>query len=491
MLPRRRARSMTFSAAVVTAMFFGFVIVYMVWNAYAVFQPTIGTTVVRLENAQMQTSVPGLIVRYETLIYAPREGRVAFTVADFERVREGDVVAAVQDVEALQRSEQSLSEMETQIMEMGELRDATRTDPAITHLNTNLRNMMDRSIQHFSTGNLSAIYSLVDSATQITQTRNRRIIDENRYIVSEWERQHTTLLDQQLINSVNVSAPAGGIVSPFLDGQETVFLPAYMGTITQDQVHRVFDHTAIIPVRDTYEDEPIMKIVGNNWYIVAFISNEAARGQGFQTGTDRVIYLENVISNEFMAVPVRVYRVQDGPRYIQVTFRATRNVVEFLHQRNVNIRTTSSVQSGFFIPAEAVAARHFFRIPHSHVHGGANPFVLHRTDTVNTVHIHVARTSATHVYVLDENQILARGDALIPVNVLENEYIITDASVTIVHGIYRVVMGSTDFLEIFFDDTQIEADGVILLSPAQNPTLRQFDVIVTDATGVRQGQIIG
>jgi hypothetical protein len=465
--------------------------VYMAWNAHAFFQPGIATEIIRMDSIQMQASVPGMIVRYEHIVHAPRDGRVVWTVADHVRVREGVQVAAIQDVDAAGRTEAYLAELEAQMIDLGEMREATRTDPAVAHMNTNLRNIMDRGIHHFAQGNISEIYELLERTTGIAQQRNRRIIDENRHIRGDWERQYGVLLDQQNINSTNIYAPVSGVMSPFLDGYEAFFLPAYIGEINQEQVNTLIDHAAIAPVREVEEGDPVFKIISNNWYIATYINNEAALGQGFTVGAYRTIYLENVISGAFEPLPVRIHRVDEHPRHIFVVFRATRNVTNFLHQRNVNIRTTSSQQSGLLIPPRAVAMRRFFRIPLSHVHGTENFFVmLRRYDRSEPVNIHVAEISGGYAYILDDNQILMHGDALIPAHLLQNEYFISESTTFIVRGVYRANMGYADFVQIHFDEDQVEADGFILLNPARNPVLRQFDTIVSDATAVRQGQIV-
>ena len=88
----RGTRGMSFSASVVSALFFGFVVVYLAWSAHAFFQPSIATEVVRMGEMEVGHLTPGVIIRHEEVFFAERDGRVETAIRDFERVRDGTLV---------------------------------------------------------------------------------------------------------------------------------------------------------------------------------------------------------------------------------------------------------------------------------------------------------------------------------------------------------------------------------------------------------------
>jgi hypothetical protein len=236
--------------------------------------------------------------------------------------------------------------------------------------------------------------------------------------------------------------------------------------------------------------DPVFKIVESNvWYVVSWMPHEMV--QGLSVGMYRQIFLESIETGRFEPVNMRIETLDYHHHDAFVIFRSTRNVTEFIHQRNVNIRATEDVQTGFLVPSSSIAVRRFFRIPLTHVHGFEdNYFVMHRhEDGLQPVPIHITERTYMHVYTLEDSIMLTPGEGLSPVDPLHTQHIISEADIRIVHGIYRATLNFADFTRVFVYD-YILIGGTVMLDPARNTNLRQFDSIVIDAAMVRQGQVV-
>jgi hypothetical protein len=489
-LPARRG--MSFSAKFVVALFFAFVIVYMGRSAHNFFSPNVDIMTLRLGNMESSQSVQGIIIRYETVFQAPRDGRIVFDVQESERVRDRVLVASIRDIDAYARNEQDMAQLEQEIANVHDMRHATQTDPLVERVNANLQIRMDRSMHHHMQNNLSEIYSLLETITQITNNRNNMIINESLHARTDLNRRHGNLSELMEMNSSDIYATGSGIMSPIIDGFENRdgFTPDTMQTLNREQVRMRIDNEAIVPGREVQAGDDVFKIVGNTWYVAAWMPIDMVHG--FSVGEERPIYLENAVTGRFERVPMRIHLMNPGHRETFIIFRSTRNVIEFLNQRNVNIRITDNVQSGFMVPTSAIATRRFYRIPLTHIHGiDENIYLLHRTEFgTQPVQIEIFNTSETHAYILEDNFSLSELDSLVPVDMSGLPHIISDGDIKIVRGVYRTNLNYAEFREVNIEGEILDAGGNVLLDPARNPNIRQFDTIVTDASMVRQGQVV-
>ena len=491
--PPKKGKLMTVQATVVVALFFGFVIAYMTLRFYGVLSQDVDIMTLRLGNMEHQQSVPGMIIRYEEVFNANRDGHILFTVQEFERVRSGVPVASIRDLEAVARNEQEWERLIKEIIGVHGMRHATVSDPLVERMNTDLRNRMDKSMHHHMQTNLNDVYALLITLTEITETRNRVIVNESVNARNDLNRQFDILNMHSEMTLSDIYATQTGIMSPIIDGFETRFTPYNMNELSREEVRITVDHDAIIPAREVSAGDEVFKIVSRNeWYVAAWMPHEMVNG--LSEGTDRTIFLENAKTGRFEPIPARVMKRDYHHHDAFVIFRITRNITEFLHQRNVNIRITENVQSGFVIPSSAIATRRFFRVPLTHVHvvhGTDESYVMHRRDEGSQlVPIHIYESTDSHVYILEDSIRLFPGDALSPVDPINTLHIMSETDMQIVYGVYRTTLNSADFRVINLHEELPEGGGNIVLDPAQNPGIRQFDSIVIDAAMVRQGQVV-
>jgi len=466
-----------------------FVAVYAAHAVLGALRPGIATEVLRMVSMDTQQSVTGLIVRYEEVFFAPRDGRVEFLVHEAERVRQGAAVASIQDAEAMGLITQAVGSVEDEIMMLHERRHWSEADATVQRINATLGNVMSNNMHHFSALNLAEIHALHDRLAQLTTNRNQIIINDSRGAVGEIGRQHEQLLTQIGINSMNMYAGKSGIMFPIVDGYEREFTPANMTELTLAQLRTTVDHTALLPARDVSQGTPVFKLVGNIWYIVARIPNEMTAG--FAEGVDRVIFARNESTGVYEPLPVRIMYMDTFAWETLVVFRSSRNVIDFLSQRNISIRIIESISQGLQVPRSAIVSESFVRIPITHVHDQYDYYAHHLMGGyIARVPLEIVNRTDSHVYVLSQYFELSRGDLLAPVVPDVGHYMITESSTVVVNGVYRATLGYARFTSIYFDNDISDVDGYVLLDPARNRNLVQFDVIVSDATTVNHLDII-
>jgi len=483
---------MSFSASIVAALFFGFVLIYIAWSAYGFFQRPAATEVVRMGSMEAQGHVTGMIVRNEEVVYANRDGRVVTFIGDFDRVRENELVVSIQDSDAVQRNETSQATTEADIIEWHNRRHEFQADPGIERINTNIRSVMDRSISQLSGTNVQDSYALLDRLETVTGSRNQLKLTESVGIRPELERDLEILNLQADLNSENIYAPRSGIMSPYIDVFSGEITPANMQDLLREQIEFDVDHTDVVPRREVLSGDPVFKIVENTWYVIAFMPNEMARD--FEAGQDRTFFLESALTGEYEPILMRVIANDLYRTDSRVILRSNRNVMNFLNQRNVNIRTTDNVELGLKIPVSAITTVQFVRIPLSHLHGLEDDYyILYHGENREhiRVDVEVYDISAGNAYVPLLDFTLGFGEILIPAPGSEaTAIILNENSVTGMHGVFVSDLGFADFRQIFIDGDLPSVDGHVLLDPSRNPNLRQWNMIVTDASNMWQGRVI-
>lgn len=487
-----RRTSMPASVRLIAALFFVFVAVYMGRVIHSGLTPSVAVETVRMGNREAQRSVSGMIVRYEEVVHAPRDGQVFWAVANNERVRGGMLVAGIADVEAVERISHDRRILEEEMQRMNELRHHSAVDPAVQRINGNLQSAMNSSMHYFSTLNLSELNTLFSHLDNFTETRIRMIVaDSHGAIGAEISRQHDQVMLQYGMSSTNIYSPNSGIMSNVVDGHENIVTPENMTQLSRQQVAETVDHAAIFSARDVEAEDAVFKIVGNTWYIVVYMPN--AMVTGFTQGADRQIFVQNATTGAYEPMTMRIMHIEQFATDSRVVFRSNRFVMDFLNQRNVSIRTTNYVSRGLQISTSAIATQRSIRLPLGHLHGheGEEDFVYVVSEFgLRQVPVNILEMTAEHVYVLENATGLSVGDVIAPVSILEENFTIAPSAIREQHIVYRANLGYASPTPIVLDSEFSPNDAFTLLDPGTNPNLRQFDIIITEASSVKPGDII-
>jgi hypothetical protein len=393
-------------------------------------------------------------------------------------------VAGIQDADEISAIQRDLLLLEQRSLDIGtDMRDA-QNDPNVIRLNTHIRDQVNNRGQSFMSLNFNELYTLRDNVNHSIQNRNQLIITGSIQAGGDYARQQAELISRLGTHSTDIIARSGGIMTSVMDNLEHIFTVADMPNLTAQQLNFSPETVPYIPARYISANEPAFKIVGNTWYIAAYVPNDLI--QGFAEGQSRTIYVENPVSKVYTPMATRVHQITPGTRDSRVVFRNTRYVIDFIHVRNVNIRITQRVETGLVVPNTAFTTREYFMVPLPFLHGLLEYGVLRYTaeETTETVAVTVIEWLGAQVYVAGD---LRLGDVLS--NGQGGKFTIDE--VRTVQGVYWANHGYARFRQIETDRIITERGGTTLLCPVRNRgKLNEFDSIIVDARSVNEGDLI-
>ena len=476
------------STVLVFGAFIIFVLAYVTHSALVWLTPSVDTMLVRMSTINEPRSVNAIIIRDEWVYTAEKDGAVEFIVQDHEWVRVDSHIASIIDPEMAHTATRHLSAVQEQAISVQNRRYATAlTDTEVERLNTNLNNTINGRIHNFTTLNLSEIYSLRNDVSRVVNTRNQINISDGitaRLSLTREYTRHSMALDEY---SRNMYAAVSGIMSRLIDGKETVLTTDSLNSLTRYDIQEIVDYTTLTLSHEVQAGDPVFKVVGNVWYIAAYMPNDMITG--FTEGMSHRFYLLNAGTGIYEPHVLRVRSIEYGTRYSLVVLRSTRHVVDFINQRNISIRTASGVQRGLKLPYTAIVTTNHYQIPNGFIHGAAERYVMLSTETGSVV-IPVTIDEYNDYYSFIPVTSDIRTDSiLIPRNPEHQHMLLTDAHLRVLHGVYRVSLGVAVFTPVDLRDGNIDA-GYVLLDPAYNPGIREFTNIVTIASTVNAGDII-
>ncbi|MCL2187149.1 MAG: hypothetical protein FWC16_02645 [Defluviitaleaceae bacterium] len=478
-------RKVQVSVYVVAAFIILFTLVYMFNMARNHMAPIIPTEVVRMGIIDTPETISAIIIRDERVYYAPRAGQLVFSVSEGERVRAGERIASIQDSTAVAGINADMIALDARAMLVSTLR-YDQADPNITRINNHIRGQVDTRAHSFTALNFSDLYVLRDNLNQSIHNRNQLIISGSLHAGGDYARQQAELLARMGVHSTDMYARSGGIMTPIIDGLEEVFTISGMMNLTREQLNFTPDAFPLFPAQELEMNDAAFKIVGNVWYIAAYIPNEKIRG--FAAQQMRNVYVESPVTGAFEPMQLRIQQINAGTRDSRVIFRNTRYVMDFMHQRNVNIRISQVVETGLKIPNTAVTERQYYIIPLPFLHGLIDHHILRYTgDGSVPIPVSVTEWAGATVHISSNALGLNMGDIIL--DGLGGRHTLSDMHT--VQGIYWANHGYARFRPIYTDAPITDRGGTTLLCPMRNrTTLREFDSIVVDANMVSEGDLI-
>ena len=476
-----------FSTKLVVAIFFVFVFVYIGHSIWAFWAPSVDTMIVRMSTIEAPRAVTGAIIRDERVYHAEKDGTIEFLVQENERVRVRTHIASIADPAVIHAAGRELAAVEAQALNIQALRHITETDSIVQRLNSDINNTVNARIHNFAALNMSEIYSMRDDLNRIITTRNQININDGvgaRASLAREQEHHMTILGT---HSRNMYSVGSGIMSRAIDGWETTLTVASIAYLTPEQLHDIVEYDTPFPSQTVSEGDAIFKIVGNVWYIAAYMPNDMI--YGFTVNTNRTVYLHNANTGNYEPHSLRIQSIEHGTRNSLVVFRNTRHVIDFMNQRSISIRTTSGIRQGLKIPDTAIAASRYFRIPIGFIHGDTDTHVLISTETGNvTVPVTMARVTEYYAYI-PATYALTVDSLFVPSTPYGSHMLLSHEHIREVHGVYQVSLGAAVFREINLGEGGVNT-GYVLLDPALNPWISEFAEIVTDESTVVAGQLV-
>lgn len=302
-----------------------------------------------------------VVVRDETVIVAPIEGKVRLLVAEGERVKAGTVVAEICREEARQQLEPPLAEAKEELAKfdayararLTELKnqvDSCRLDVE------NERRALDRARASRDASGEEKHKAALGRANTALAAASRRLAEEEKALkvrgqalaakVQERERSY-----RQAVCELRAKEP--GVVSFEFDGMENSLTPSSAKDLTPDRVRSLV--TSPVSVSDgseVAEGEPVFRLINNyRLLVLAVLSNED--DQVLASSRVRVAFGS---ASDMGLFPARVVSRGDpapsGDRTVLVEVSGFPQ--ELCAARRIRVRFVTRTCSGLTIPRRAI-----------------------------------------------------------------------------------------------------------------------------------------
>ncbi|MDR1538813.1 MAG: hypothetical protein LBU32_12610 [Clostridiales bacterium] len=471
-----RAASGNRSLSWVSALFFTFVLVYIVQFIVAfAMKKTIKQERVQYGTLDVPKVISGIIIREESVYKSPASGTVTYLAANNERVKKGSAVCVIEDSEDVhlqERADENLLKLQEKIRQSGFTSEQQK-------INLQLKNLIDSQVINFISSDMEKAYSLKDALLQNINIRNNMFLESSG----------SYSLDGQMLGgqsqpsqgAVRIEAVESGLLSNILDGYEERMTPETMGSLALQDVLAKVDYGKLSYSKEVAPDQSIFKIVtSNEWHIAAYAPNELV--QGLEVGEQKTIYLNK--NDIYEPMPVTIENIVPGDGESFILYKSTRGIIDYMDARTIEFKTVDGVRTGYKIPASSITEKTLIRIPKNFVVEGELDYIQKEGEK-EKLEIFPVYSDEGAFYAPPVANRLAIGDALVNESG-ESVKLLETAKVS---GVYRTNYGTAEFRRVILDGIS-QNSGYYILDPAVNKTIQAYDLIVYDASSVEEEQII-
>ncbi|MCL2699201.1 MAG: hypothetical protein FWE68_02725 [Defluviitaleaceae bacterium] len=434
---------------------------------------------VRMGTLDIPVIFQGIIVRDETVYTAPISGVASYMVNDLDRVRAGTLIGEIRDAETSETAAYNLAEAERALLRMHERRsEISAFARDVDNIYLQVKNVVDnRALPSLQQADFAGIYEVRDAINSNLNLRNQIVMNESRGTLETLanERQHFETELNRSISSVH--SERSGVVSFVIDGLEDVLTLDRLDDLTPEETHMLVDYSNMVRVREAEEGDPLFKIINSNaWYIAAYIPVEYVNN--WNVGDHRTIYIQDGGSST--GVEMRVDRVERGGAEFYVVLRSTRNLLDFLHLRNVRFKITSSEHTGYKIPTAAITTQTLLKVPREYmIDDDGLKLIKYTENGEETISVRMQYSDSHYFYVFQDMGRLVLHDRIRMPNAPYTIHNLSD--VHNVRGVFVVNRGYAEFRRITIDHRIPLSGEYVILDPSRNPELRLHDRISADA----------
>jgi hypothetical protein len=464
-------------------------ILYTVTSIFAYMsRPDIETIVLQQGNINTFDTVQGLIIRDETVYKSTSTGTINFNYVEHQRVRGGLPVAQISNREVSNEIELELAQLNEELWSL----QRQRGDDLILYIeearqeNQNVKNRIDRFDFMDAQNYFSSVNTLKQEVDHIIEMRNRNILTYSGGSEGVLISQINNTESIRAENTNTIIAKSSGILSFTVDGLEETLNFDSMNTLTEEQLRmtsqnqRTYNNAQVIP------EENIFKIVeSNKWFIKGAVPNRYI--EGWEENTFRTIYIERGFN--YHPLRVLITSIDRGYEYSLVIFRATEYMIDFIDYRNINFKTSNSVQEGFKIPSTSIVNKTYIKIPLEFIYFSetANQVKLNNY-VYDTINIEIQFMDNEYAYIRQDFQTLRLGDELVSFTNQQHTYNLR--KITTRRGVYVVTNGVAEFEKIFIDENTLTHGDYYIIDFDLNRRIRVHDIIIKDTSDIEEGMRI-
>ena len=283
-------------------------------------------------------------------------------------------------------------------------------------------------------------------------------------------------------NISNIAVEESGIVSYYIDGLEGEYTPENMTSLTKGDIDNTVKAQSSFRT-SVSANSPAFKLVTSNiWYIASYIDSDYI--EGWEKGDTRYIYIKDKEGEEHeLEAYVQELTGEADAKEKFVIFRLTRDMADFIDQRNITIETESA-EMGYKIPNDAIVEETLMKIPAAYVDGEGNVLKVENGSN-KKVAVSVSGKDPedeNFCYTPVQLGVLNVGDT-IKDPASDETFVIADVLNT--KGIYIINTGLAEFRTIDLTNSVANSTHTVL-DPSYNTNLYIYDRIMTDPGDVQK-----
>jgi len=290
-----------------------------------------------------------VIVRNEQLASAKQVSRMEFIAEEKTLVNQGDPVAYVYSLEYSEKLIRELSNTRKNIQSyhnilLGNELDSTLEvkDLTVKQLTLDLKNLVRNS----SNGNFNKLVERLEDA-----------MEDRRQYMSSTMRSDAKLIkyydeEKQKISAIDswrkeVSSPAAGVVSFYLDGYESTVNSQTINTLNIDQLKKVLAGEKLSGSQTRSETDVFRVVDQNSWSLMVLSTD---------TGWNPVVgqmYSFQMVGFEDLVYTGTVARIQKSGTTIMAQLNVTDPIGPLMYQRSGSVALGANL-TGLRVPSEAI-----------------------------------------------------------------------------------------------------------------------------------------
>ncbi|MGL4791843.1 MAG: HlyD family efflux transporter periplasmic adaptor subunit [Anaerotignaceae bacterium] len=442
-------------------------------------KPQIPIETVNYGTIDIPTTLRGIIIRNEEVVYSPMSGQPQYNYTENDRVAKNASVCTVKNTATTDIIESEIVKINKDIMEAQKNREEySLFKDDITRIENNISSLIEGNMFKFSTYTIEDVYSLKNQVETQVNLRNQIWYVENTRSTSELIAEKDQYENQLNESQSVIRANSSGIFCLKVDNFEEIVTPDVKDSIAKEQIKMTVQPKYISKQMSVAEGEPLFKIVKDNtWYIASYIPTEIAS----QWTVGEFVDIYTTVNDEEKSVSAKIEIINIVDKEAYVVFVTDKNIIDFMDIRTLDFKVKENIYEGFKIPNDAIVEKTFLKIPkYCIIESLGNEGVIEREGEKDTfVDINISKSDEENVYVLQEFGALKLGDTLVPAGAGVEPYVIGE--VAVYKGVYVANSSLATFVVI---DIVGQNSDYAIVSAENRYGLKVYDKIVSDAKAV-------
>lgn len=285
-------------------------------------------------------SAEGIIIKNETPVLSPVDGKVQLLVKTGERVRVGTPLFIVTtDEKQREHYQREIADIEEKIKTLED--SAGSSSMSLNLVNKSIESTTEKIKEATESGEFDKVKLLKDELARLTKEKEK-LLEANEANLNLLKQQLEQTKEDLSKIEIITYAPESGIVSLDIDGFEDLLVPHKAEDISHAQLQAVRENTRK-PVEPKYvnANEPVLKIIDNfSWYIALKPEKQLKEGRNY--------YIKLADNNMVKARLTSINKEGIG------FFLINTDLDSLLDSRKIKVEVMLGTYSGTMIPKNAL-----------------------------------------------------------------------------------------------------------------------------------------